>query len=61
MPKKNENKYRNVLIRKQNWNYAWDGSYFITICTKDRKHFFGEIQDGRMILLLGTMQNTTAL
>ncbi len=25
------------------------GDYFITICTKDRKHYFGEIKDSEMI------------
>ena len=27
-----------------------DGDYFITICTKDHKHYFGEIADGKMQL-----------
>ncbi len=32
------------------------GAYFITIVTKNRKHFFGEITDGKMILnALGKM------
>ena len=25
------------------WNYSSDGAYFVTICTKNREHFFGEI------------------
>ncbi len=36
------NKYRNI-IRLQNWNYGWNGDYFVTICTRYRVHFFGEI------------------
>ncbi len=45
-----QNKFRNETIRLQNWNYRWDGSYFITICTKNREHFFGEIVNGKMNL-----------
>ena len=33
------------------WWHDYDGgAYFITICTKDRDHFFGEIEDGNIIL-----------
>ena len=33
------------------WWHDYDGgAYFITICTKDREHFFGEIEDGNIIL-----------
>ncbi|MEM0519321.1 transposase [Aequorivita flava] len=42
-------KYRIESIRAQWWNYGWNGAYFITICTKNRKHFFGEIQNGKMV------------
>ena len=27
-----------------------NGQYFITICTRNKKHFFGTIRDGKMIL-----------
>jgi len=37
-------------IRLQNWDYASAGDYFITICTKDREHYFGEIIDDKMQL-----------
>ena len=30
------------------WDYSSPGVYFVTICTKDRAHLFGEIQDGKM-------------
>ena len=30
------------------WDYASDGAYFVTICTKDMKHSFGEIVKGEM-------------
>ena len=45
-----QNKFRNETTRLQNWDYRWDGSYFITICTKNREHFFGEIVSGKMHL-----------
>ena len=32
------------------WNYAQSGHYFITIVTYGRKHLFGKIVDGQMIL-----------
>lgn len=47
---KSHHTYRNVSLRAQWWDYGWEGAYFITICTKDRRHFFGEIQKGKMKL-----------
>ena len=43
MSEKFQNKYRIPSARLQNWNYGWDGAYFITICTKNRKHCLGNI------------------
>ncbi|MEX6690794.1 hypothetical protein QTN47_25020 [Danxiaibacter flavus] len=37
------NKYRITSTRLQSWNYANPGMYFITICTKNHAHYFGEI------------------
>lgn len=34
----------------KNWDYAWRGYYFITICTQGRENYFGEVINGRMIL-----------
>ena len=34
----------------QKWDYGWNAIYFVTICTKDRQHYFGEITDGKMHL-----------
>lgn len=46
-----KNKYPNRRsIRLQSWNYAWPGYYFITICTKNFEHTFGEVQDRIMKL-----------
>ena len=36
-------KYRVESTRLQNWNYAANGWYFVTICTRDSAHFFGEV------------------
>jgi REP element-mobilizing transposase RayT len=43
------NKYRIPSARAQWWDYGWDGSYFITICTWKRRHLFGKIIDDQMI------------
>ncbi|GIV42929.1 MAG: hypothetical protein KatS3mg035_0052 [Bacteroidia bacterium] len=45
-----QNKYRIPSTRLQNWDYRWAGAYFITICTHNRKHYFGEIHNGKMEL-----------
>ncbi len=45
-----KNKYRKDTLRLQNWNYANEGAYFVTICTKNRTPFFGECTDGEMNL-----------
>jgi len=36
--------------RLQNYDYGSNWWYFITICTKDRQNYFGEIIDWKMIL-----------
>lgn len=43
-------KYRLKSNRWENWDYKNPGAYFVTICTKDRNHFFGEIEEGTMAL-----------
>ncbi len=45
-----KNKYRIETTRAQWWDYSGDGAYFITICTKNMEHFFGEIVDKKMNL-----------
>jgi len=45
-----KSKYRIESTRLRHWNYSTPGFYFITICTCNREHFFGEIQDGKMFL-----------
>ena len=43
-----KNKYRIKSARLENWDYRWNAAYFITICTADRRHYFGEIKNGKM-------------
>jgi len=50
MAEKFRNKYRVPSARLQNWDYGSNGAYFITICTKEMQHFFGEVADKKMIL-----------
>lgn len=50
MTDKFKNRYRIPSSRLQAWDYGSNGSYFITICTKNREHFFGEIVEGEMKL-----------
>ncbi|MGV8814099.1 MAG: transposase [Gelidibacter sp.] len=50
MADKFHNKYRIPSARLQTWDYRWEGAYFITICTKDRKHYFGEVVNNKMNL-----------
>jgi len=45
---KYKNKYRIPSARSQWWDYGWNGAYFITICTVNREHYFGEIKNGHM-------------
>lgn len=47
---KYKNKYRIASIRLPHWDYRSNASYFITICTANRKHFFGKIRNGKMEL-----------
>src|SRR5687767_2604455 len=39
-----------MSYRLRHWDYSSNAPYFITICTQNRKHFFGEISDGKMHL-----------
>jgi REP element-mobilizing transposase RayT len=44
------NKYRIGSSRMPGWDYGSPGTYYVTICTKDREHFLGEIIDQKMHL-----------
>jgi hypothetical protein len=38
-----QGKYRISSARLRTWDYSSEGIYFITICTKNREHYLGEI------------------
>ena len=38
------------LQRLKNYDYSWNGAYFITICTFNRVHLFGQIDNGELFL-----------
>ncbi|MFC2110838.1 transposase [Bacteroidota bacterium] len=50
MSEKFQNKYRIPSTRLQNWDYGWNAAYFITICTQNMEHYFGDISNGKMKL-----------
>ena len=45
-----KNKYRIPSARREAYDYSNDGFYFVTICTKKRMTYFGEIINNKMIL-----------
>ncbi len=45
-----KNKYRIESTRKNGWDYGQNGFYFITICTKNRNFYFGDITNGKLKL-----------
>lgn len=50
------NLYRIPSTRLQKWDYGWNASYFVTICTHNRVCWFGRVVSGKMNLsLLGSV------
>lgn len=47
---KYQNKYRSASARAAWWNYGSNAAYFVTICTQNRIHYFGKIDNNEMIL-----------
>lgn len=45
-----KNKYRIASARAPFWDYGWNASYFVTICTQNRECWFGDVSDGAMDL-----------
>lgn len=41
---------KRISPRRDKYDYKSPGWYFITICTKDREHYFGEIKNNTIIL-----------
>jgi len=50
MPEKYKNKYRIKSARLEGYDYSNAGLYFVTICTFNREHYFGEIINNKMEL-----------
>lgn len=58
MAEKFQNKYRISSARLQNWDYGNNAAYFVTICTQNREHYFGDITNGIVQLSeIGDMAN----
>lgn len=43
-----KDRYRIESTRLRGWDYASPGWYFVTICTKDRICWFGDVREGTM-------------
>ena len=45
-----QNKYRIPSARAPFWDYGWNASYFVTICTHNHIFYFGDIGEEEMVL-----------
>jgi len=45
----NSDFHKRKSIRLKGFDYSQPGLYFVTMCIKDRVHWFGEITDGKML------------
>ena len=43
MDEKFNNRYRIPATRLSGWDYGSNGLYYVTICTKNRVHYFGDV------------------
>ena len=50
MSKNNRDKYRSESTRLKSWDYGWNASYFVTICTKGKVYSFGNIVAEEILL-----------
>ena len=50
MTQRFHDKYRVPSTRLQNWDYGWNGNYFITVCTAGHEPYFGKISDNMIEL-----------
>lgn len=46
----NNSRERKSSLRLRSFDYTTDGAYFVTICTKNRENFFGEIENEKIVL-----------
>ncbi len=56
-----KNKYRDGTVRLRNWDYRSSAAYFVTICTKEREHWFGKVVNAPCINSLGNYTKTMQL
>ncbi len=42
-----QKRFRIESTRLRDWDYSTEGLYFVTICTRGKQRYFGEIQQGR--------------
>lgn len=47
---KYKNQYRIKSARHPHWDYSSNAAYFVTICTHNRTHYFGDIKNQKMNL-----------
>jgi hypothetical protein len=45
-----QDRYRVGSTRLADWDYAADGWYFVTLCTKDKRCSLGHAVDGQIVL-----------
>jgi REP element-mobilizing transposase RayT len=45
-----QNRHRIESTRLADWDYSSRGWYFVTLCTKDKKCYFGHALDGQVML-----------
>jgi len=45
-----QNKFRIESSRLKDWDYSTPWWYYVTICTKDMKCWFGKVESGKMVL-----------
>lgn len=50
-----QNKYRTQTTRMKTWDYSSAAFYYVTICTDERKYFFGDIDKDEAVVRLTTL------
>ncbi len=60
MSDKYKNKYRIQSTRLQHWDYGWNAAYFVTICTKGRVCYFGDVIDNVETRCIASPQRSIA-
>lgn len=42
-----QDEFRVDSMRMRTWNYGWDASYFVTLCTYNNSHWFSSIENNK--------------